>query len=257
MTPASATRTPRASQWVSLAPTPKGAGRASAAWTERRTRLDIPMPRTAALAGASGLVGQHCLQELLAAPDFDRVLALGRRALPQEHPKLAQLAVDFASLPPATEPVDTAFCALGTTRRKAGSDEAFRRVDLEYVTHFARWARAAGAEAFVLVSSVGADAKSSNLYLGTKGQAEAAVAALGFASVSILRPGLLLGERAESRPVERAAIAAFRFLNPLFVGPLTPYRAIAASEVARAMLAAARQRAPGVAVMQYREITRL
>lgn len=209
------------------------------------------MPRTVALAGASGLVGSSCLRLLLDAPDYARVLSLGRRALPLSQPKLRQLEVDFSALPPADEPLDTAFCALGTTRKKAGSDAAFRRVDLDYVVAFARWARAAGAATFVLVSSVGAQAGAGNLYLRTKGEAEAEVAALGFRSVTFLRPSFLLGARDEERPFERAAIGVARVLAPLCLGPLARYRPIAAADVARAMLAADRASAGGSAVWHY------
>lgn len=210
-----------------------------------------------ALAGASGLVGRSCLELLLAPGVAGHVLSLGRRALAVETPNLTQLSVDFAALPPADRPVDAAFCALGTTRAKAGSDEAFRRVDLEYVAAFATWARAAGARTFILVSSVGANATSSNLYLCTKGQAEIAVQACGFASVTILRPSFLVGPRGESRPVERAGIAVASLLGPIFLGPLAKYRPIAAREVAAAMVRGATAPPAGVRVLHYSEILAL
>jgi uncharacterized protein YbjT (DUF2867 family) len=97
-------------------------------------------------------------------------------------------------------PARVALCALGTTIKKAGSEAAFRAVDLDAVVAFARWAKDGGAEVLGLVSSVGADVSASSFYLRVKGQAEEAIAAIGFRSFVALRPGLLLGDRSESRP---------------------------------------------------------
>ena len=119
--------------------------------------------RIAVVAGASGLVGGHCLNALLASPCYQRVISVARLASATEHPKLVQQVVNFdrlAAFPPL-EGADV-FCALGTTIRKAGSQEAFRRVDYEYPLRLAGRAREAGASRFVLVSSVGADEKSKN-----------------------------------------------------------------------------------------------
>lgn len=206
--------------------------------------------RTALLAGASGLVGGHCLQALLASPRYDRVVSLGRRALPLEHPKLEQHAVDFRRLDQlvALPAVDDAFCCLGTTIRKAGSEAAFREVDYTFVVGFARLARANGGSRLAVVSSLGADARSRVFYARVKGEMEAAVAQLGFASVLVFRPSLLLGERQEERRVEALASLAMRALEFTLVGPLRGYRAIPGEAVARAMVAAAEAPPPGVTI---------
>lgn len=200
--------------------------------------------RTALVAGASGLVGGFLLDALLEDPLYARVVSLGRRALPKEHPRLTQHTVDFARLEPeALPPADDAFCTLGTTLKKAGSQEAFRAVDHDAVLAFARAARKAGARRFVLVTALGANPRSRIFYNRVKGEVEEAVKGVGFGSLAILRPSLLLGERAERRPGEHAAIVVTRVLGPL-LRPLGG-RPIDARTVARAMLTLARAPSPG------------
>lgn len=162
-------------------------------------------------------------------------------------------ALDVVDLPA----VDVAFCALGTTLANAGSPGAFRRIDLDGVVAFAKLAARASARRFVLVSSVGADASSSNFYLRVKGETEQAVAAIGFAGVSVLRPGLLVGPRAESRPAEAVARAVVPLANPLLVGPFRRYRSIDADTVGAAMVGAALAGGPGVQIAEYDEIVAL
>jgi uncharacterized protein YbjT (DUF2867 family) len=199
--------------------------------------------RTALLAGATGLVGGHLLQRLLADPGYRQVITVSRKALGIEHPKLRSLITDFdpieAAMAGLGETIDDAFCALGTTIKTAGSRAAFRRVDFGYVVAFARAARAVGARRFMLVSAIGASARSALFYLRVKGETEEAVAALGYPALHIFRPGLLLGQRAESRPREALGMALAPFLNPLMLGPAKAYRGIPADTVAAAMIAAA------------------
>lgn len=197
--------------------------------------------RTALLAGATGLVGSHCLSQLLRDPLYDRVVVVARRPLPMNDPKLDTRLVDFdrladADLPPA----DDVYCALGTTIRRAGSRDAFRHVDHDYVVALARRSADRGASRFVLVSALGANPRSSVFYSRVKGETERDVASVGFDAVHLLRPSLLTGERSERRPRERLAIAVFTRIAPLLVGPLRRYRPVAAEVVARAMRAVAR-----------------
>jgi uncharacterized protein YbjT (DUF2867 family) len=196
----------------------------------------------AALAGATGLVGGSVLRLLLDDPAVTRVVAPTRRPLPA-HPKLDNPLVSGAW--PALPPVDEAYGCLGTTRKDAGSAEAFRAVDFDLAVGFAKAARAAGARSFALVSSLGADARSSFLYPRVKGEAEAAIAGLRFESLVILRPSLLLGARERPRPAERLGEAVFSVLDPILLGPLSKYRAIGAGEVAAALIGAVRKRVPG------------
>jgi uncharacterized protein YbjT (DUF2867 family) len=215
----------------------------------------MPAPRIALLAGASGLVGGHCLRLLLAEPAYGRVIALGRRALPLQHPKLEQKLVDFAHIADLVPRVDDVYCCLGTTIKKAGSQAAFRRVDHDYVVALAQAAKQAGARRFLLVSSLGANPRSRIFYSRVKGETERDVSAVPFAAVHIFRPSLLLGERAESRPLERLGSVAFGALAPLLAGPLRPYRPIPAETVARAMVRAALGKGTGVRIHYYEEMT--
>jgi uncharacterized protein YbjT (DUF2867 family) len=173
------------------------------------------------LAGASGLVGGWLLRELRhwwspsGAVLCREVIVLTRRPLGVERPagegraRVREVVVDFDALterpaegPWADEAVDHVYCSLGTTIRKAGSQERFQRVDRDYPLALGRMSKAVGASAFGLVSSVGADAGARNFYLRTKGEAEEGLAALGIPRLVIARPSIIGGERDESRPGE-------------------------------------------------------
>lgn len=203
--------------------------------------------RTAAVAGATGLVGGCVLRRLLEDPQVSRVVAPTRRPLPP-HPKLENPIL--TAVWPALAGLDEAYGCLGTTRKDAGSAEAFRAVDLDLAVAFARAAKAGGARRFGLVSSTGSDAGSSFLYPRTKGEAERAVAGLGFETMVIARPSLLLGARAKPRPAERIGEAALALAAPLLIGPLRKYRAIAADAVAAALIASTRAGIPGALVLE-------
>ena len=204
--------------------------------------------RVALVAGASGLVGVALVRALLATPEYTRVIALSRRPLPFESPRLANRILHLETIDTALRGVtcDDAYCCLGTTRREAGSQQAFRAVDYDLVLHFARFAQAAGAKTMVAVSSVGAAAGSRNFYLRVKGEAEAALEALHFRSLQLMQPSLLLGARRQWRPTEAAARVLMPLLNPLMLGAAERYRAIDAATVAAAMRAVGLTGRPGV-----------
>jgi uncharacterized protein YbjT (DUF2867 family) len=209
--------------------------------------------RNALVAGASGLVGGHLLDALLEDPLYREVCSLGRRPLPKQHAKLVQRTVDFARLGDEALPSsDDAFCCLGTTIKKAGSQEAFRAVDHDAVLAFAQAARKAGAKRFLVVTALGADPRSRVFYNRVKGEVEQALQGVGFESLVILRPSLLLGERGESRPGEHAAIVLSKVLGPL----LRPFsgRPIEARTVARAMRTLAHEAPGGVRVVPSGEL---
>lgn len=211
-----------------------------------------------ALAGATGLVGGECLKAIENRPEIASVLMLGRRSPNEKDARNSFAQVDFANLktePSPAAPLSAALCALGTTIKSAGSPEAFRAVDHDAVLSFAAWAKHHGCPTFVLVSSVGSDAKSGNLYLRVKRQTEQEVATLGFRTVIVLRPGVLLGERLESRPGEAVARAVMPVLGKLLLGGFDKYRGIDAKQVACAMLNAAQIEVPGLQVWHNREIT--
>jgi uncharacterized protein YbjT (DUF2867 family) len=212
-------------------------------------------PFRALVAGGSGLVGRAAVDALVAHAAYARVTAFGRRRIGRTAPTFSEriVSLDQLDAEPA-EPADHAFCALGTTIRTAGSQDAFRRVDLEMVASFAVFARRAGASTFVLVSSVGADPASRNFYLRVKGEAEQAVGQAGFAAVRVLRPGLLLGTRAEHRAGEAVSQRVMPWLAPMLQGSLRRFRAIPAATVGRAMVGAALAGGAGTLVLHFDEI---
>ena len=197
--------------------------------------------RTALVAGATGLVGGHLLRLLLEDGAYERVTALVRRGVPLSHKKLVQREINFDLLRDlaGSTRVHDVFCALGTTMRQAGSRDAFRKVDFTYVTELARLASDQRSSQFLLVTALGANPRSSVFYNRVKGEAEEAVKRLRFDAVHVFRPSLLVGDRKESRPAERIGTVLARLVTPVLVGPLRPYRPIAAETVARAMVRAA------------------
>jgi uncharacterized protein YbjT (DUF2867 family) len=214
---------------------------------------------TAVLLGGSGLVGGFCLRTLISDPRYQRITALSRRKLelPPDS-RLVERLVNFEQITAGDfAGAEDIFCALGTTSRKAGSQAAFRTVDLQYPLNAAKAALQAGARQFVLVSSVGANATAKNFYLRTKGEVELAISSLGFSSVHILRPSLLLGRREEFRLGERIAIAVAPLVNFAMLGSMRRYRAISAGAVGRAMVAAARSGKAGTLVYEHDEIEAL
>lgn len=203
--------------------------------------------RTALLAGATGLVGRELLRQMAEASHYDRLHVLVRRPVAELSglDKVQVHQVDFDALP-ALPAVDDVLIALGTTIKAAGSQEGFRRVDYDYVVGVARAARAAGAKRLGLVSALGADPKSRVFYNRVKAEAEQAVCELGYDSVVIAQPSLLLGDReALGQPIRRGALVA-RVLGPL--SKLFPpgVRPVEASAVASALLEYLRTTPKGV-----------
>jgi uncharacterized protein YbjT (DUF2867 family) len=213
-------------------------------------------PRTALLLGATGLIGGHVLDLLLADAAYGRVVALGRRPVQREHARLEQHTADLGRLEEHADrfDVDDVFCCLGTTIKVAGSQEAFRRVDYEYVVNSARMAAEHGGRRYLLVTAGGANAASRIFYSRVKGEAEDAVRALPLPAAVILRPSLLLGDRAEPRPIEAMAQRWAPAINRMMMGPLRRYRPIEARTVARAMVRLAARDPRGVRIVENEEI---
>jgi uncharacterized protein YbjT (DUF2867 family) len=211
------------------------------------------------LAGASGYVGNFALTALLESADIGRVFAITRRPLGHEHPRLANRIVQFEQIESQLKGLTchAALCSLGTTIRQAGSQQAFRQVDFDAVLAFARTAKAAQAQRFVVVSSAGADPGSKNFYLRTKGEMEQALTGVGFQSLDILQPSLLLGWRGEIRPVELFGSVLAPLINPFLTGKREPWRAIPARTVAAAMVGVTRSGRRGVQRYTYSAIQAL
>jgi uncharacterized protein YbjT (DUF2867 family) len=212
--------------------------------------------RTALLVGASGLVGGHCLARVLDDPDYTTVTALVRRPIGREHPKLRQHVIDFDRPDRYRHLVaaDDIFCCLGTTIRKAGSRDAFYKVDFTYTHTVAEAAQANGAEQLLLVSALGANVRAAAFYSRVKGEIEKAVAALPFRAVHMFRPSLLVGDRDEFRPAERLAVLLAAPLSVALVGRLRRYRPIEASVVAACMVRTAKRGLAGRHVYESEQI---
>ncbi|HEF4761070.1 oxidoreductase [Pseudomonas putida] len=207
-------------------------------------------PQHVLLAGATGLTGEHLLDRLLNEPTITRVLAPSRRPLAR-HPHLENPVGDPAMfLPQLSGRVDIAYCCLGTTIKQAGSEQAFRAVDLDMVVAFAKRAREMGARHLIVISALGADRRSSILYNRVKGEMEYALRAQDWPQLTICRPSLLLGERLEPRLGEKVA------------GPLSrlipgKYHGIEACQLARAMWRLALEEQDGVRIVESDELRKL
>lgn len=206
------------------------------------------------VTGATGLVGAACVRRLASHPAFGRVVAIVRREAPAalRLPGVEARVADFEALERLddTGPVTHALCALGTTIRQAGSQERFRRVDHDYAIATARLGLRLGAHHFLLVSALGASAGSRVFYNRVKGETEEGIRALGYRSLTIVRPSLLLGDRTERRFGEEVA-KRFGFLMP---GRLRP---VEADDVADALVAAAAEDRPGERVIESDEVRRM
>ena len=213
----------------------------------------IATPRIALLAGATGLVGRALLGLLLASEHYRSVHVLLRCRPPdiESNAKLTIHEVDFARLPAAFPAVDDVFIALGTTIKIAGSEAGFRRVDFDFVLNVARAAKSAGATRLAVVSAMGADPTSRIFYNRVKGEMETAVLQIGYESVVIAQPSLLLGDRAAlGQPPRSSEILAARLLAPL--GWIIPrsVRPIPARHVASALVEGILDAKPGVRVLK-------
>lgn len=213
--------------------------------------------RVALIAGATGLVGWQLLNLLLGDSYYSKVYVLTRRELTLSHPKLEQVIMDFddlneeISLPEAND----IYCCLGTTMKKAGSKEAFRKVDYTYPFKLAKLGAEHGASQYLLVSAMGANKGSLFFYNRVKGDIEDAVSKIvQYKAVHIFRPSLLLGHRHEDRKGEALMQKITRIIRPLMIGPFKKYRPIQAHVVAEGMLNAAKQDGRGVILYPSEEI---
>jgi uncharacterized protein YbjT (DUF2867 family) len=211
-----------------------------------------PKPRTALLAGATGLIGAQLLALLRDNPRYGRTHVLLRRAMPalKADARITPHIVDFGALPDPLPAVDDVFIALGTTIKVAGSQAAFRSVDFDAVVGTARAARAAGASRLAVVSALGADARSAVFYNRVKGEMQDAIAQLGFDTLVIAQPSLLIGDRATlGQPTRTAEVWATRLLSPVMGLVPRGVRPIHAADVANALLAATLAGRPGVQLL--------
>jgi len=203
------------------------------------------MEKTAIIAGASGLVGRSLTQQLLNGDDYGQIIALVRKPLGLQHKKLSEVVIDFDELATIQDfpKADDIFCCLGSTMKKAGSKEAFYKIDFTYPYELAKVALKAGADRYFLVSALGAQKDSKYFYSRVKGELEDQISFLDYRTVYIFKPSLLRGNRAESRMGESFMQGLTQIIP--FVGPWKKYHPIHADKVADAMMKVAQQEDKG------------
>lgn len=215
-------------------------------------------PLTAVVLGATGLIGEQLVQQLLDDPAFSKVRILARRQVELSHPKLEVAVVNFDNLAQYRNKMgqgDCIFCCIGTTNSKVKGDKAaYRKIDFDISVNAAKMGKDAGFTTYLLVSAVGANAASSNFYLKLKGEVENAVAAIGFESFHSFRPSMLFGKRKEFRLGEAIGKGVMKILSVLFIGGLKKYRGIEGVIVAKALVVAAKSDEKGTSVHHYEDM---
>lgn len=212
--------------------------------------------KTAIVLGASGLVGSFLLDMLLNSEAYSSVVIFVRKDTGKKHSKLIQYIIDFNQLNSYTDLVqgDDLFCCLGTTIKQAKSREAFKEVDYGYPVQFAEMAKKNGVKQYLLVTSIGANAKSSVFYLKTKGECEQAIKEIDIPSTSVFRPASLLGARKEVRPLEKVSEGVLKVASFFLVGKLKKYKPVQAEQVAYAMYSVAQSAKVGFNVYESDQI---
>lgn len=209
--------------------------------------------RTAIVFGATGLIGSHLLNRLLADDSFSAVKAVVRRPLPLQHLKLEQIIGDYDSLSGQQDKLcaDIVYCCIGTTRKKTPDKKAYYQVDHDYPVLAGRLMKERGASQFHLVSAISADETSGNFYLRMKGETERDLRAMKYESLYIYRPSLLTGHRSEGRPAESLAVPIMAIINPLLMGSLKKFRSIPAVAVADTMIRKSKTPHKGIFIVEY------
>jgi uncharacterized protein YbjT (DUF2867 family) len=208
--------------------------------------------KTALIIGSTGLIGSQLLELLLESQEYSTVVTFVKRDSGIQHPKLTQHIIDFDKPQTYNELVqgDDFFCTIGTTIKKAGNKEAFRKVDFEYPRQFATFAMQNKVKQFLIISSLGADKSSGNFYLKTKGEIEDFLKTCSFESVSVLQPSLLLGNRKEFRLGEKVGSFFMKAFSFLLLGNLKKYKPIESKTVAKALLAIAKKNDNGFKIYE-------
>lgn len=207
--------------------------------------------------GAGGLTGSAIVNKLINDSDFKQVIVFSSKDFQITHPKIKFIKIDFDTIEKVRSEIegDVLFCCLGTTRKKAGSASNFERVDVTYPTMLAKTASENDVKKFILISSIGANANSSNFYLKTKAGCEHGVRKNFLGSVIIFRPGLLLGKRKEKRFAEWISQQIMKRINFLFRGKFKKYRAVSAQKLAHCMVIFAKNNNEKLRIVENDEIT--
>lgn len=212
--------------------------------------------KKAILFGASGFVGGHLLNDLLQSNIYEEVTIVVRKPLNIQHSKLKMVLANYHSLAQNKEYLvgDDVFIALGTTKKKTPNKKEYYQIDHDYPVLAAELTKANGAKNVSLVSAVGANANSSIFYVKTKGDTERDVITINFEHTQIFRPSMIMGTRAESRPLEKVFIKIFSVVNLLLIGKLNKYKGITAKNIAKAMIKAAQRPEEKVKVYHWQDM---
>ena len=215
--------------------------------------------KTALIAGATGLVGSELLQQLMEDDEYSQIHVLVRNPIDVKSKKIIVHQINFDELERVEfkEKIDHVFCTLGTTIKRAKTKENFRKVDFDYVLALGRKAKEWNSEKFLMISSLGANAKSAIFYNRVKGEIENALKELSLPHLFIFRPSLLMGDREEQRAGEKTAIAVYKIINPLFIGKLGKYKGVEANRVAWAMLITAKNNSEKIRIFESDVIQKL
>jgi uncharacterized protein YbjT (DUF2867 family) len=199
-----------------------------------------------ALAGTSGLTGSHTLKLLLENHQVSKVISIGRKKIEIKHPKLEEVLLGS----PISFRADAFLCCLGTTIKKAGSQEAFEKIDVQLPLELGRALKASGCGTAAVISAIGANSHSSVFYNRAKGKMEEGMRRIGFKSLSILRPSIIAGDRKESRIAEKISLKMMKAAAPLMTGSIRKFRPIEAETIAKALVKLALQQKSGAIVYE-------
>lgn len=188
--------------------------------------------------GASGLTGRFVTEHLIQDDRYSNIVLFVREEIPVSSRKIKQVIFNPQQVDSVSGEItgDHLFCCLGTTIKKAGSKQVFYSIDHDLVQKIARIAVANNFKSFIVISSIGANYKSKNFYLNTKGKMEESLKSLKFENLSIVRPSILLGLRHERRMTEEAGKVMMKVIAPFLIGKLSKYRPIHSSTVAKSMI---------------------
>ena len=194
--------------------------------------------KTALIAGSTGLIGSDLLKLLVENTEYEKIHVLVRREIQVESPKIITHIINFDELDVFDAGIspDHVFCTLGTTIKKAKTRENFRKVDYDYVLALGKMVKKKNTAKFLMVSSLGANAKSMIFYNRVKGEIEKALTELNLEHLFIFRPSLLMGNRQEHRSGEKTITSVYKVINPIFAGKLKKYKGIQSIQVARALI---------------------
>jgi len=207
------------------------------------------------LFGATGLIGSYLLEFLLKDSDIHLINVVGRNPFHLQHDKINNIVIDFEDVSSISNSItgsEAVFVSIGTTMSKVNGDKIkYKSVDFDIIFNIANACKQKNINQFIYVSSLGANANSSNFYLRLKGEIDEAVAKLNLNSTSVFRPSVLLGKRNESRPGEKI----MQFVMPLldFMIPSNS-KAIKAEDVAKSMLNTTKNYKSGLHIYQYSQI---